>query len=411
MLLIPQESTHVMPKKNPPMTDRAIKASTKPEISVGGCNNLKLRTDSSGRRWVLTVPTCRACGRRHNFGLGSYPEVSAKEARERGNEIHRDNRAGICRKEQKAVIRQQQREEAAKRMTYREACERFIPDLQAKSKNAKNRQQWYSTNEQYCYPIVGSKNIGEITVKDVCAVFDKDDFWHEKHETARRLRNRMERIIGAAIVRLDLNMRNPAEWKNNLDQIYTLSNKKGHFPSTPYSEAPALYNHLLAQGTVTHKLLAVQLLQAKRPTEIRISKWSELDLAKAELRIDVDRMLKTKSKRQYWREPLSTQTLAIINSIERTTDYIFGNPETGEPYTGDWALTKLKETRFEGSVHGFRSTFRTYMQEQTAVDSALLEQILSHSAGGVVDSYARGEAVERRREVQQSWGDFLGSVE
>ena len=126
MLLIPQESTHVMPKKNPPMTDRAIKASTKPEISVGGCNNLKLRTDSSGRRWVLTVPTCRACGRRHNFGLGSYPEVSAKEARERGNEIHRDNRAGICRKEQKAVIRQQQREEAAKRMTYREACERFI---------------------------------------------------------------------------------------------------------------------------------------------------------------------------------------------------------------------------------------------------------------------------------------------
>jgi hypothetical protein len=47
------------------------------------------------------------------------------------------------------------------------------------------------------------------------------------------------------------------------------------------------------------------------------------------------------------------------------------------------------------------------MQEQTAVDSALLEQILSHSAGNVVDSYARGEAVERRREVQQSWGNFL----
>ena len=61
-------------------------------------------------------------------------------------------------------------------MSYREACERFIPDLQAKSKNAKNRQQWYSTNEQYCYPILGAKNIGEITVKDVCAVFDKDDF-------------------------------------------------------------------------------------------------------------------------------------------------------------------------------------------------------------------------------------------
>ena len=36
-----------------------------------------------------------------------------------------------------------------------------------------------------------------------------------------------------------------------------------------------------------------------------------------------------------------------------------------------------------------------------------MQQILSHSAGGVVDSYARGEAVERRREVQQSWADYL----
>ena len=396
-----------MPKKNAPMTERAIRASTKPEISVGGCNNLKLRSDRSGRRWIVTIPTCRACGKRHNFGLGSYPEVPVKEARERGNEIHRDNRAGICRKEQKAVLQQKQREEASKLMTYREACERFIPDLQAKSKNAKNRQQWYSTNEQYCYPIVGSKNIGEITVKDVCAVFDKDDFWHEKHETARRLRNRMERIIGAAIVRLDLNMRNPAEWKNNLDQIYTLSNKTGRFSSTPYSEAPELYSYLLAQGSVTHKLLAVQLLQAKRPTEIRESKWSELDPANAELQIAVDRMQKPNLDGEYWREPLSKQTVAIINSIERTTDYIFGNAETGLPYTGDWALTKLKETRFKGTVHGFRSTFRTYMQEQTKVDSALLEQILSHSLGAVVDSYARGEAVDRRREVQQSWGDFL----
>ncbi|MDB3996377.1 Arm DNA-binding domain-containing protein, partial [bacterium] len=106
-----------MPKKNAPMTERAIRALTKPEISVDGCNNLKLRSDSAGRRWVVTVPTCRACGKRHNFGLGSYPEVRVKEARERGNEIHRDNRAGICRKEQKAVLQQQQCEEASKRMT------------------------------------------------------------------------------------------------------------------------------------------------------------------------------------------------------------------------------------------------------------------------------------------------------
>ena len=57
--------------------------------------------------------------------------------------------------------------------------------------------QWASTLATYAYPLIGSKQVGEITSGDVLSVLTP--IWTEKPETARRLRQRIETVFDWAV--------------------------------------------------------------------------------------------------------------------------------------------------------------------------------------------------------------------
>jgi len=73
--------------------------------------------------------------------------------------------------------------------------------------------------------------------------------------------------------------------------------------------------------------------------------------------------------------------------------------------TGDPTLT----------VHGFRTTFRTWAQEETEFEEEIVEHCLHHITGDEAEkAYKRGEALKKRRVVMQAFADFatrpLGKV-
>jgi integrase len=65
--------------------------------------------------------------------------------------------------------------------------------------------------------------------------------------------------------------------------------------------------------------------------------------------------------------------------------------------TGDETLT----------VHGFRTTFRTWAQEETDFEEEIVEHCLHHITGDDAEkAYKRGEALRKRRIVMQAFANF-----
>jgi hypothetical protein len=72
-------------------------------------------------------------------------------------------------------------------------------------------------------------------------------------------------------------------------------------------------------------------------------------------------------------------------------------------------LSKLvKELGFDADVHGFRTSFRMWAQEQTnypwEVGEAALAHVVKNKAAA---AYARSDVFDRRREMMEDWAEFL----
>ena len=75
----------------------------------------------------------------------------------------------------------------------------------------------------------------------------------------------------------------------------------------------------------------------------------------------------------------------------------------------DQAIAKfLKRQTFQANtVHGLRTSFRTWCQE-TGVEDNLAEMCLGHLVGSDVRrAYARSDMFEERMRVMSDWADFL----
>jgi hypothetical protein len=58
-------------------------------------------------------------------------------------------------------------------------------------------------------------------------------------------------------------------------------------------------------------------------------------------------------------------------------------------------------------VHGFRSSFRDWVAEQTAFSAEVAERALAHAVGDKVEAaYRRGHLFRKRRQLMDAWADY-----
>ena len=167
--------------------------------------------------------------------------------------------------------------------------------------------------------------------------------------------------------------------------------------------AAACNNH---QRTDDHEALRDALARLDAPTKARGATWAEIDTAAAVWTIPAERR---KAKREH-RVPLSTQALAVLEQARIL------NPESALVFPGQGgrgvmagsALGRaLKAVGSKSTVHGMRSTFRSWAQT-ARVDRDLAELSIAHVVGAQVEqAYARSDLLEQRRPVMQAWADAI----
>jgi len=102
--------------------------------------------------------------------------------------------------------------------------------------------------------------------------------------------------------------------------------------------------------------------------------------------------------------PLSARAVEILNQLPRKSAFVFPGRDSGRPIARSTISRLLPDG---ATAHGMRSCFRSWVLEQTSFPRELAELAQGHVAGDQTErAYRRGQAIERRRELMESWANY-----
>ena len=373
-----------------------VKALKEPgRYSDGGGLHLYI-SKAKRKSWVLRVTID---GRRRDIGLGGFPAVGLAGAREKAG----DNRAAV------AEGRDPVAEKRAPAMpAFSEACQAVHEVNKPRWRNERHIASWMQTLKRHAMPTLGNTPLDRIERGDVLQVLTP--IWTTRPETARRVRQRMRTVFRWAMAHGFMET-NPAG--EAIDgALPPMPKVKAHLRALPYQEVgSALETVEASQASMPAKLcFRFLVLTAARSGEARCASWDEIDTQEHVWRIPSERM---KAGMEH-RVPLSRQALDLLgeaSALRDETGLVFPSPlKAGSPMS-DMMLTKiLRSTGLaeRATVHGFRTSFKTWCMEQTDTPWAVGEAALAHTLGNSTEqAYARSDLFDRRRALMQQWADYL----
>ena len=417
-----------MPKIARELTDVAVrKIDTPGWHAVGGVAGLLLQVrnptgsgSKPSKSWVLRI---KNGSRRVPLGLGSYPLVPLKEARDKARRLVLEARDGIDLLESKRAQRQALIDAQAKTKTFLDAANEYVEAHSADYTNEKHRKQWASTLEAYAYPVIGRMAVADIEMIHVLQVLtqetkDKEGesakLWYAKPQTAYRLLGRIKTVLDAATVAGYRSGTNPATWTGYLDTQLPSPKKvrpATHHKAVPYERIAEVMTALRKNTSISSKALQFLILTAVRSGSVRQAEWSEIDLNK-KLWIIPPEHTKT---RQEHRVPLQPEAIELLKGLPKMVGVKKIFPSPRGTALSDMALSQLMrgmlergEITVEAVPHGFRSTFRDWAAEKTAYPDEIRKAASGHTVGDAVQkAYQRTDLLEKRRELMNDWAKYL----
>ena len=356
---------------------------------------LYLRVRGNSKIWLQRITIH---GKRKDISLGSFRFVSLAEARQKAFENLKLARTG-------GDPRRQKRESGIP--TFAEAAEKVI-ELRSPSwkDGARSAEIWRSSLQRYVFPVFGNKPVHLLTSSDVMDAILPH--WETRTETMRRVRQRCNDIFKWAIAQ-NFRPDNPAG-DSVLSALPKDNGRKNHFKALPHGEVQGAIETVRNSGAFWSTKLAFEflVLTAARSGEVRLATWNEIDMEKEIWTIPAERM---KMKKEH-KVPLSQAAIAVLKQAEKKKGFSDINnglifPSKKRKVMSDVTLSKLiKELGIEAVPHGFRSSFRNFAGEQN-FSREIAEATLAHTVRGVEGSYFRSDLFELRRELMESWGNYL----
>jgi integrase len=339
-------------------------------------------------------------GKQQNVSLGPYPKVSIAEARLKAQELRNQVNSGMNplaeRHKQKIQLLGLQ----TQKVVFSEFAKECIKTKRAEWTNQKHGDQWEYTLKEFAYPIIGNKYLDEISTEDILGILSP--IWVSKTETASRLRGRLEWILASATTRKLRTGTNPALWRGHLQTILPAPNKVkkvNHHKALPYRQVPSLISTLAGMATVGALALEFTILNASRTGEVIGGLRSEVH---GDIWFIPPSRMKAKKEHRVPLSARSMEILAIARAMDTDSEYLFS--VNGKSLSNMAMPMALRRADVDATVHGFRSSFRDWVSEETNHPSEVAEMALAHAIGNKVEAaYRRKDLLEKRRILMNDW--------
>lgn len=364
---------------------------------------IKPQVDGWGKWWRFKY---YFRGKEKGLSLGTYPDTSLLQARERRDTARKQIAEGI----DPSIARQIEKAGAIEN-TLEAVAREFIQHNQNKwsASHGAHVQQCF---ERDVFPWLGNRPLKDLSAVEVLAtlrrVVDRGAL-----ETAARTKQ----FIGQAIRYGIATGRAERDVTGDLRGALP-SPIKGHFPAI--TEAKPLAQLLKDIDTysgnfVVRTALQLQPLIFARPANLAAAEWSEFDLDAAEWRISAGKM---KMKEAHI-VPLSRQAVTLLRDIHPLTGsgrYVFASNQGkagNAPHISRESIgAAIRRMGYQGqhTAHGFRTTASTMLHEQ-GFHSDMIERQLSHGEKNRVKAaYNRAQHLPERRKMMQAWADYLDGL-
>ena len=356
----------------------------------GGGLWLVKRTDG-GAQWVLRVTPH---GRRREMGLGAYPDVSLKEAREVADKWRILVRQGL----DPIKERERQRREAARNIhKLADIALDAFESRKAELKGDGTAGRWFSPLELHILPKLGQVPVADIDQKDIRDTLAP--IWHSKAATATKAINRLGIVLRhAAALGLDVDMQAVEKAKALLGkQRHTVTN----VPSVAWQDVPAFYQSL--GGSITELALRLLILTGARSGPLRNIHMDQID--GDVWTISAEDMKGRKGTTKDFRIPLSSEAQRVIAEAHKFARDGFLFPSAKRGVISDMTMTAFMDRRgMKERPHGFRTSLRVWLAEATSAPYDVAEMCISHVVGSkTVQAYKRTDYLKQRTVLMEQW--------
>lgn len=284
-------------------------------------------------------------------------------------------------------------------MTLEEAVSGCFEARQAELKGDGKAGRWLSPLELHVLPKIGKKAVEDVDQHIIKQALEP--IWHTKADTARKAMNRLNLTLKhAAALGLDVDMQATMKARALMGKQ---RHEVKHIPAMPYAELPDFYRWLSDQEHMSCLALRFLILTVTRTSEVRLSTFDEFEN-------DIWTIPASKTKTdQERRVPLCAEALSILKTARdvSVSKHPFSTP-SGKPMS-DAAMSQLMiREKLPYRPHGFRATFRTWVEEKTDTPFEVKEAALGHKVDkGIVGAYQRSDRIEKRRELQTLWSSYV----
>jgi integrase len=256
--------------------------------------------------------------------------------------------------------------------------------------------------------------------------------WQDKPVTAQKVRARVEAVFDYCLAQGWRTGGNPATLamiRDLMPKVERARTEVRHMPAAHRQEIGEIMVRLAQVNTTGALAARFAILTAARAEEVRGLKWRELDLlplrsvvlvdedgqkyhdtSGAAWEVPAERM---KARREH-RVPLAPPALELLMTM-RDLHPSTTAAEAVFPSRNGVGLMDIGAMRYALSaagyghftMHGMRSTFRSWVGEATNHDTTLAEFALAHRVHGSTErAYARGTLFQKRRELMDGWARF-----
>ena len=314
-----------MGKLNP----KQVENLTEPGTYEDG-DGLRLVVKPTGRKsWLLRF---QLAGRRREMGLGSFPEVSLKKARQDASTKRTQLSDGIdplaARDIERAAQREAQRASEAKQLKFETLATEYR-DAHGAAWSDKWRKGWLRKLELYAFDQIGKLSAEDIGTPEVLKVLQP--IWATKTRTADEVRGQIEQVLDAAKARNLRQGENPARWRGHLDNLLSRAEKKKarkreHFEALRWQDVPTLMAKLSTNTTPASLAAQLLIMTSARAHMVRFARWDEFDLEAGTWSLPDERM----KMRIAFVIPLAEEVVKLVKSIPQDEGSPFLFPGQGK---------------------------------------------------------------------------------